>query len=146
MRCLFHFDYLITTCDSKEVLASGTSKVIMMMEQKPHFNDLHLEGYCCLVKVVIMLILIFSSQSLVNGWNHVMVICNVPRGNLKLHVTLCLEHLIFLLSIPKFVEVYGLLQFLAISLYFSWKLECLFLLIMVQALVVMDPYVVSNHF
>jgi len=118
----------------------------MMMEQKPHFNDLHLEGYCCLVKVVIMLILIFSSQSLVNGWNHVMVICNVPRGNLKLHVTLCLEHLIFLLSIPKFVEVYGLLQFLAISLYFSWKLECLFLLIMVQALVVMDPYVVSNHF
>jgi hypothetical protein len=54
----------------------------MMMEQKPHFNDLHLESYHCLVHVIIMLILVFFGQSLVDRWNHVLVICNVPRGNI----------------------------------------------------------------
>jgi hypothetical protein len=91
----------------------------MMIEQKPCFNDLHLESYRCLVKVIIMLIL-FSGQSLVDGWNHVLVICNVPRGNLNSRVALCLEHLIFLLNILNSIEVYGLLQFLAISLHFSF--------------------------
>jgi hypothetical protein len=67
-----------------------------------------------------MLILIFCGQSLVDGWNHVKVICNVPKGNLNSHVALCLEHLIFLLNIPNSMEIYGLLQFLVISLHFSF--------------------------
>lgn len=98
----------------------GHPRFTMMMEQKPRFNNLHIENYRCLVKVIIMSILIFSSQSLVDGWNHVLVICNVPRGNLNSHVALCLDHLIFLLNIPNSMEVYGLLQFLAISLHFSF--------------------------
>lgn len=99
----------------------GHPRFTMMMEQKPCFNDLHLESYHCLVKVIIMSIRVFFVNLWwMDGtmfWSSAMCL---TRGNLNSHVALCFENLIFLLNIPNSMEVYGLLQFIAISLHFSF--------------------------